>query len=63
MVHIDRTTNTLDGGPDPINYADGCASFGEFCLKRLASYGNHPLFVGVFPLGQKQPLEIQIQSL
>lgn len=47
MARIDRTTNTLIGGPEPENYTDGTASFGQFCLKRLTAYADYTLLVSV----------------
>lgn len=42
---IDRKTNIIHGGPDPVNYDDGCASLGQLIVKRLTKYGDRILLV------------------
>lgn len=45
--NIDRTTNILKGGPEHVNYEDGCLSLGQLFLKRLAQHGDTILMVKI----------------
>lgn len=40
FTRIDRTTNTVHGLPELLDFNRDCQSLGEYCLKTLASKPN-----------------------
>lgn len=43
--YIDRTTNVLNGGPEPDNYDEGTESLGHLCIKKLTEIGDYVMLV------------------
>lgn len=43
--YLDKATNILSGGPDPVNHDDGTESLGQLCIKRMTKQGNYVMMV------------------
>lgn len=47
MHYFDKSTNILNGGPDPVNHDDGTKSLGQLCIKRMTMQADYVIMVSV----------------